>query len=54
MAIDYDVKDIGLANQGLDKIDKNVAPLKLQCLNVKIDKLMTEQKKYFASWEMGT
>jgi adenosylhomocysteinase len=37
-----------------EEIDKNVAPLKLQCLNVKIDKLTGEQKKYPASWEMGT
>jgi adenosylhomocysteinase len=37
-----------------EEIDKNVALLKLQCLNVKIDRLTAEQKKYLASWEMGT
>ena len=37
-----------------EEIDKSVAMLKLQCLNVKIDKLTGEQKKYLSSWEMGT
>ena len=92
MGIDYDVKDMSLADKGLaeghpsevmdmsfanqalcsefmwktgrqmkklvysvpDEIDKNVALLKLQCLDVKIDKLTAEQRKYLASWEMGT
>jgi len=35
-------------------IDENVSFLKLQCLGIKIDKLTAEQKKYLASWEMGT
>lgn len=36
------------------EIDENVSSLKLQCLGIKIDKLTAEQKKYLASWEMGT
>jgi adenosylhomocysteinase len=36
-----------------EKIDKEIARLKLDAMGVKIDKL-TEQKKYLASWEMGT
>ncbi len=36
------------------EIDENVSFLKLQCLGIKIDKLTAEQKKYLASWEMGT
>ncbi len=35
-------------------IDKRIAELKLQSMGVKIDKLTAEQKKYLASWEMGT
>jgi len=35
-------------------IDKEIARLKLAALGVKIDKLTPEQKKYLASWEIGT
>jgi len=35
-------------------IDKNIARLKLDAMGVRIDKLTPEQKKYLASWEMGT
>ena len=37
-----------------EKIDKKIADLKLRSLNVRIDTLTPEQKKYLASWEMGT
>ncbi|GMR04941.1 MAG: adenosylhomocysteinase [Thermodesulfobacteriota bacterium] len=37
-----------------EEIDKEIARLKLTCLGMKIDKLTREQKKYLASWEMGT
>jgi len=37
-----------------EKIDKNIARLKLKSLGVKIDVLTPQQKKYLASWEMGT
>ena len=37
-----------------EKIDSEIARLKLQSMGVKIDKLTPEQKKYLASWEMGT
>ena len=36
------------------EIDKNVAMLKLQSAGITIDKLTEEQKRYLASWEMGT
>lgn len=36
------------------EIDEKVARLKLQAFGIKIDKLTGEQKKYLASWEMGT
>lgn len=37
-----------------ENIDKDVARLKLNVLGVKIDSLTEEQKKYLASWELGT
>ena len=36
------------------EIDKEIARLKLAGMGVNIDKLTAEQKKYLASWEMGT
>jgi adenosylhomocysteinase len=36
------------------EIDKQVALLKLETRGVNIDKLTKEQRKYLASWEMGT
>ena len=35
-------------------IDTEIARLKLNTMGVKIDKLTPEQRKYLASWEMGT
>lgn len=35
-------------------IDKKIARLQLSAMNVKIDRLTKEQKKYLASWEEGT
>ncbi len=37
-----------------EEIDKEIARLKLASLGMKIDTLTPEQKKYLASWEMGT
>jgi adenosylhomocysteinase len=37
-----------------EDIDREIARLKLNAMGVKIDKLTPEQKKYLASWEMGT
>jgi adenosylhomocysteinase len=37
-----------------EKIDKEIARLKLNAMGVFIDKLTPEQKQYLASWEMGT
>lgn len=36
------------------EIDEEIASLKLEALGVKIDALTAEQKKYLASWEIGT
>jgi adenosylhomocysteinase len=37
-----------------EKIDNAIAKEKLSSMNVKIDTLTAEQKKYLASWSMGT
>jgi adenosylhomocysteinase len=37
-----------------DDIDKGIAKLKLHSMGMKIDTLTAEQKKYLASWEIGT
>jgi adenosylhomocysteinase len=37
-----------------EKIDKDIARLKLASLGVSIDKLTAEQRKYLTSWELGT
>ena len=37
-----------------EEIDEKIAELKLKAMGVNIDELTEEQKKYLASWEMGT
>ena len=37
-----------------EHIDKEIARLKLESMNVEIDTLTAEQEKYLSSWEMGT
>lgn len=37
-----------------EEIDQRIARLKLEAMGVKIDQLTPEQKKYLASWELGT
>jgi adenosylhomocysteinase len=36
------------------EIDETVAKLKLNAMKIEIDELTDEQKKYMATWEMGT
>lgn len=37
-----------------EKIENRVSTLKLKSMNIKIDKLTSEQKEYLKSWDMGT
>ncbi len=37
-----------------EKIDREIARLKLKAMGIKIDTLTSEQKRYLKSWEMGT
>jgi adenosylhomocysteinase len=36
------------------EVDETVATLKLNAMKIKIDELTSEQKRYLATWEMGT
>jgi len=37
-----------------EKIDRQIAHLKLESMGIKIDRLSTQQKSYLDSWELGT
>ena len=37
-----------------DEIDREIGRLKLKSMNIKIDSLTKEQKKYLESWKEGT
>jgi adenosylhomocysteinase len=37
-----------------ENIDKMIAKEKLAAMGITIDKLTAEQKKYLASWQLGT
>jgi adenosylhomocysteinase len=37
-----------------EAVDQNIALLKLKSMGIRVDQLTAEQKKYLASWEMGT
>jgi adenosylhomocysteinase len=37
-----------------ENIDKEIARLKLEAMDIRIDALTPEQKKYLESWESGT
>jgi len=37
-----------------EKIDREIALLKLQAMGVQVDTLTQEQEEYLRSWEMGT
>ena len=53
MAKNY--RKLGNAVYGVpEAIDNKIASLKLKAMGIKIDTLTPEQKKYLASWEMGT
>jgi adenosylhomocysteinase len=57
LSSEYMVKNRGLKTKVYrvpKEIDELVAGLKLKALNVEIDELTDEQKKYLATWEEGT
>ncbi len=57
LSTEYLVKNNGLETRVYrvpKEIDELVAGLKLKAIDVEIDKLTNEQKKYLATWEAGT
>jgi len=58
LSIEYMVKLKGPLDNDVygvpEKIDKMIAKEKLAAMGIAIDKLTAEQRKYLASWEMGT
>lgn len=57
LSTEYLVKNSGLETRVYrvpKEIDELVAGLKLKAIDVEIDKLTNEQKKYLATWEAGT
>jgi len=57
LSVEYLVKNKGLETRVYrvpKEIDEFVASLKLKALNVEIDELTEEQKRYLATWEEGT
>ncbi len=58
LATEWSVKNQGKLEHRVyqvpQEVDQWVATLKLQTMGIAIDQLTDEQKKYLASWEMGT
>ena len=58
LATEWSVKNKGKldhkVHQVPKEVDEFVASLKLKTMGITIDTLTAEQKKYLASWEMGT
>ena len=58
LSAEYMVKNSGKLENKVygvpERIDKEIARLKLESMGIKIDRLTPEQKKYLSSWEMGT
>jgi adenosylhomocysteinase len=58
LAVEYCVKNKGkMQNRVIQlpkEIDNEIAALQLEAMNIEIDELTEEQKKYLASWQEGT
>jgi len=58
LASEYVIKNYKNLNNKVynvpEKIEKQVANLKLKAMGIRIDKLTKEQEKYLGSWEIGT
>ena len=58
LCLEYMVKNRGKLELKVhpvpEEIDKQIAQLKLQSMDIKIDSLTPEQEKYLTSWEEGT
>lgn len=57
LAVEYILNNRKLENRVYNlplKLDEKIARLKLRSMGIKIDTLTPEQKRYLASWEIGT
>jgi len=58
LSAEYRVKNHGTLSNTVhvvpEAIDREIARLKLAASGARIDRLTPEQRKYLASWEMGT
>jgi adenosylhomocysteinase len=58
LCLEYLVKNKGKLQPNVypvpEEIDSEIGRLKLKAMNIKIDSLTKEQKKYLESWEEGT
>lgn len=58
LAVEYGIKNEGKLGNKVhvlpEEIDQNIAKLQLEALQIDIDRLTKEQKKYLASWQSGT
>jgi adenosylhomocysteinase len=58
LSLEHLMKNKGKLKPGVypvpEEIDKEIGRLKLKAMNIKIDSLTKEQKKYLESWESGT
>lgn len=58
LATEYVIKNQGKLDNKVyyvpEKIEQDVARLKLKSMNIKVEKLTAEQKNYLESWEHGT
>ncbi len=57
LAVEYILNNRKLKNRVYNlplKLDEKIASLKLKSMSIKIDKLTPEQKRYLASWRIGT
>ena len=58
LAVEYLVKNKGKLKPTVQtlplEVDREIARLKLEALNITIDKLTQEQEKYISSWQEGT
>ena len=58
LCLEHLVKNKGKLKPGVypvpEEIDREIGRLKLKAMNIKIDSLTREQKKYLESWESGT
>jgi adenosylhomocysteinase len=58
LAAEYLVNNAGTLTKDVHRVpeavDREIARLKLEAMGAQVDELTAEQRKYLASWDMGT